>query len=807
MVDRSVWDALKQKAVGLFRKPPSVNEMGEASASTGEAPPVSGEEPVLELQTDPSNQNTALARVEIRAEIPLGTTLRFSITTGQDGQVTLGEKSLVVTEQTTVSTAQPQAGKTAPPSLPLPRATLPNLPAQTVLAWLSQNIAWVLGGAALLVSLALIAWRLEDFPIYFFGDEAVQVLFAETLIKNNFLAANPQGIPIYIEAAGNRWTPVLSMYFHAVTMLLFGKSIIVTRLTTGLVGMAGILAAGFALRDVFKSRFWWLAPIVAVAMPGWLLHVRTGFETVMAAGFYGLFILFYLLYRYRSPKYIFHALIFGAAVFYSYSNAQAIIAAAGMLLFFSDIKYHWENRAWLLKGSLLALVLLVPFILFRLREPGAIAEHLRTVNSFVAQDIPLQQKIVLYFQRYFYGLSPQYWFIPNTHDLARHRMVGMGQITTWMFPLFLIGLVLALVQIRESAFRAILIAALAAPVGAAVLEVTITRVLPFIVPAVMLIVLGFEWLTERFSSKAPAWLFSTIGLVIFSMAGITTLNTALTKGPLWVTDYGLYGMQFGAKQIFVDTLPKYLRDPNARIFMSSTWANGTDNFIRFFLSQPEQMRVQMSSINDYIDNLKTIGPDDYFVLTPSEYERALQSGRFEKVEVAEIINYPNDAPGFYIVQVQYAQGVEAIIAAEQEEKRKPVTGSVIIDGQEMQITYSRIDMGQPKDLFDGDFFTLMRGAEANPYFLEMVFPSPRSVTGLVLDLATMDYEITVSLYAPGAETPVTYTTRGEKITTDAHVEMAFENAPEKVERVTLSILNLLTGDFANIHIRELKLIP
>ncbi len=807
MLTQSVWDFLKQKANRLFHSENSVSVSGQGAVTPPEDTPIRAGEPMLEAESV-AIEKSLYSHVEIHADIPLGTTLHFKITAESDGQVVVSEKVLTANSaSSTLVIPQPEQKAAKPASQPT-QVPFPQPVNKNWTAWLSQHTAWVFGAVALLISLALITWRLEDFPIYFFGDEAYQVLFAETLIKNNFLAANPQGIPIYIEAAGNRWTPMISTYLHAITLLVFGKSIFVTRLTTGLVGLAGIVAAGFALKEIFRSKLWWLSTLVALSMPAWLLHDRTGFETVMSTGFYGGFALFYLLYRYRSPHYIYGALGFGAAVFYSYSNAQAIMAAAGLMLFLADIRYHWQNRAILSKGFLFALVLAIPLIIFRIKEPGAIGEHMRTVNSFIVQDIPLGLKISRYLQNYTYGLSPQYWFIPNTHDLIRHRMQGMGQIATWMLPFFITGLVIAALRIRESSYRTVILMALAVPAGAATLEITITRVLPFIVPATMLVILGLDWLRERFLQKMPLALASAALLAFFGVSGAWTLHTALTQGPLWTDDYGLYGLQFGAKQVFADALPEYLAQaPNARVYVSSTWANGADNFLRFFLTPQEQAQVTMTGIDTFINNKLAINPDDLFVLTAQEYPQVADSGKFKEVAVQKIIKYPNGQPGFFLVKLAYVDDIDAILAAEKEELRKPIVGEVEIDGQVVKITYARIDMGQPKDLFDGNLFSLMRGAEANPYVLELTYPEPHIVSGLVLDLATMDYEVIVSLFPPGDETPTIYRAIGEQITTDAHIEMAFENGPDRVERIILSIRNLRTGDFANVHIREVKFLP
>lgn len=79
------------------------------------------------------------------------------------------------------------------------------------------------------------------------------------------------------------------------------------------------------------------------------------------------------------------------------------------------------------------------------------------------------------------------------------------------------------------------------------------------------------------------------------------LRTALVDGPFWFHDYGLYGIQYGAEQLFVDTIPGLLEKyPQANIQVTSTWANGADEFIRYFLTPAQQARVRMDGIDSYL---------------------------------------------------------------------------------------------------------------------------------------------------------------------------------------------------------------
>jgi hypothetical protein len=657
---------------------------------------------------------------------------------------------------------------------------------------------------------------LGDFPIYFFGDEAAQVLFAERLIDQGFRDQLGIWFPLYVDAAANRWTPMFSMYFHALSLSLFGKSVFVARATSTLVSVLAAAAVSLALKRVFKVRLWWAGVLLLAGAPAFFLHSRTAFETTMAVSFFAGFVSLYLLYRCKSPRYIYPAILVGACAFYTYSNAQVVMAALGALLLIFDFPYHLSNRRTLLSGAALGILAALPLLIFRMRLPEAAGEHLRMINSYWLHSIPVWDKLALFAQKYAYGLSPGYWFWPNSHDLARHRMEGMGHLHQITFPLFLVGLGIALRRLRSAQFRVVILAGLAAPAGAALLEVGITRVLFFTAPAVILMGVGLDWLVQRLEARLQAlpgavrvteWgVFAALAL-----GSLLLTRTALVDGPTWFQDYGLYGMQYGARQVFAEAIPELLqRYPQAEILVTSVWANGADNFMHFFLDERMCQQVRMDGIESYLFKQRPLDPQAIFIMTPLEYEKLLSSPKLRLVETVGRIPYPNGMPGFYMVRLAYTENAAAIFAIELEARNQLVEALVVVDGEEVILRHSQIDMGEPELMFDGDHFSLMRGLEANPFILEMLYPTPRPVKGLEADFGLMDVNLTVKLFAPGGEDPqlptVRYTLARQRVT-DPIIRMDWDAPPAEVERVRLEIFNPLSGESANIHIRELKILP
>lgn len=648
---------------------------------------------------------------------------------------------------------------------------------------------------------------LNRFPAFFFSDEAMQTIFAEKLIDNNFIAANNKNIPVYVTVEGDRWSPMASIYIQAGSVLLFGKSVLQTRATSIFIGFLGVISIGLILKYIFNQKYWWVAILFLTLLPAWFLHSRTAFETVMATAFFAIFLLFYLLYRYRDPNFIFGAVIFGALSFYSYSNSQALMGVMAIGLAISDFSYHRKNRRILLWTLPLVVLAAIPFIIFQLKVPDGLATHLRAINSYWFQSLSISQKLLIFFKNYLIGLSPNYWFIENSRDLIRHRMVGYGHIPLWSLPMVITGLVLAIKNFREPSYRAILISILAAPVGGSMLEISIARILAMIVPITLLAIIGLDWLFGWVERKIKLVFIAAGAFIILAALSIFTLNDAVINGPLWTNVYGLYGLQYGAVQIFEETLPAYVQDKSVRnIIVSPVWANATNRFVEFFFSAEEgRNRIAIEGLDTYLLRKQDIDSSDLFVWTTEEYQRAVESGKFKSIKVEKVIPYPSGEPGFFVARMQYADNIDEIFAAEKEARSKPIEEEIELDGQLVRVTYSRIDGGELNNIFDNDVKTLMRGLEANPFIVQLEFDEPRSINTVDLTTATMkDFTIILRAYGGTNDSPVIYENNYKDLPPDPMVSINLENGPLSVKKLIVEIKHHTLEDPTNIHIRELQ---
>jgi predicted PurR-regulated permease PerM len=156
-------------------------------------------------------------------------------------------------------------------------------------------------------------------------------------------------------------------------------------------------------------------------------------------------------------------------------------------------------------------------------------------------------------------------------------MKGYGHLLWWTFPFVMLGLVLTILRLKKPEYRILLLALLTAPAGASLVAASITRALFMVIPAAFLAALALdqivEWLSRLKIRKAITVLF-----LFITLAGTNgyMLYDALVNGPTWYQNYNLYGMQFGARQVF-GAIKEYLSEhPQDKLFLASGWTNGTD---------------------------------------------------------------------------------------------------------------------------------------------------------------------------------------------------------------------------------------
>lgn len=648
--------------------------------------------------------------------------------------------------------------------------------------------------------------RLSDFPIFFFTDEAIQANTAQSLFTHHFRDGYGVFLPPYF-LNDARWAMSLNIYLLVLPIVVLGKTVLVTRGTFVVVSLLGAAAAGGALK-VMKSPAWWSPPFLLAAMPVDFLHSRIAFETTPAcmAGF----LCAYLLYRLRSPRYLFLAILFGAATFYSYTAGQGIMLVFGILLFVTDFRYHlrvFRENPWILAGSLLLLALVaVPLVREQLRHPHTTRDQLQILNSYWVGPAPLTRKLHIFVSNYVRAFSPVSWFRPGIEEALRHRLKGIAYVPAAYAPLLLLGIGGAFLKWHRSpGHRVILLSPIAVPFAAAAAERQILRVLPMIVPIALLAALGLAELFPLVRRPVLLSVVSALSAAALAVSAGQLTRVAIRDGPTWFRSYGLYGLQYGARQVFQIIREELARSPSTRVVLSSVWANNPEPFIEFFLTPPERKRARIADVDGYLLYRMPLSPEELFILTPEQYHRAVSSGKLIVSRPERTVPWPDNRTGFYFVRLEYSPAADAILQAEREARRRLVEETASISGESVVVRHSLLDIGLLRFIFDGRPDTLIRGFEANPFVLEISFASPRRIARVHLILGTMKLvrlclQVTPADGAAPASFEKTYTNlRGEPL-----LDIVLPGGPVRTSQIRIEIEDITAGETSHIHVRELS---
>lgn len=668
-------------------------------------------------------------------------------------------------------------------------------------------------GLALIIYLLIRLVDLEDFPIYFFSDEAIQTVHAADLIRDQFVGPYNDFLPTFFDNGG-QFNLSTSVYYQVLPTLLFGKAIWVTRGSAAILTLLAALGVGLIIEMSLKKGFGWLAVLVLSLMPAWFLHSRTAFETSMAVSFYTGFVCCYVLYRYKNPRYLYLAALMAGLAFYSYSPMRVVIGFTLLGFLLSDVKYHWQQKNTFLKAIGLGLLLLFPYLRFSLDHPGESVHHLEILGSYWVQNISFLEKLGHFVVEYARGLNPFYWYLQNNVDLQRHIMKNYGHLWQAGFPFLLVGIYWCVRHIKQPLARMMLIMVLAAPSGAAIVGLGITRTLVMVIPASLLTTIGmvqvWDWIKQKICRTKN--LFNGYGTVLFlctftalGLLNVRMLVDAIRNSPTWFTNYGLYGMQYGARQVFGTIKSELQEYPQKKFYLTSAWTNGADVLARFFFDDP--LPFEMGSIDGFINDYRQFDPDTVFVMIPEEMKSMQESQKFTNVKTQKVIDYPDGEPGFYFTTLEYVPDIENVFSDELAARRYLNSETLLLtDGREVEVDYSTLDMGEIKHVFDGDSSTLARTWESNPFRIIVHFSEPMPMEQLILKIGGEATRIEADIWQADAMEPIQLTHEVPESADPRFTKLDLPSLTD-VAWLEIRVKNLNNSEPAHVHLWEIQFSP
>lgn len=636
-----------------------------------------------------------------------------------------------------------------------------------------DRAAWLLCALSCAAYLALFLAQLNDFPIYFFSDEAIHPIEFQRLRQNHWKALEEPNevLPAYFRNV-LKYNLSLSVYAHGIFELLAGRSVETVRTLSVLGCFSSVLALALLLRAA-GWREWWLAILAFACAPGWFLHARTGFEATLMASCYGWFLYFYHRYRTGQLASILPAMLFGAGTFYSYSNGQGLMLVTAVLLFTLDAKWHWQHRNWAGLGMAFAIVLFLPYVRFRLQHPKMMEEHLSDINTYLNEPgLSLLTRIQLYLHHYFSAMSPRFWFSPGVESVVRHDPVGFGHVYWLLLPPAVLGLAVAWLRRRQAWVPLLAAAWVAGPVTAALAGIGLNRVLCMLFPLIALAVVGLSWLGEWMQSRAAHLAYRGGLAALFLTTAAMLQAEILARAPTYSHDYSLHGHQWGAQAIFRDSLPRWAaRFPKAQLMVTHAWANNADIFAPFFgfsryEGQPQRYvrflsLEQMISSGDY-----NVRPEDVVVLTKEEYRDIPKHPGIERFTILERIRYPDSSVGFYVGHLVRRPDFEAVELRARQASAQVLSGELNLGGVPAKVSLRGVEGGTTLEaFFTGQGGGVARCVQGIPLDARIEFPGPQPVRSVEI----------VHWDAGVVKLKCRATCRGEEVSTFAN-ERNFERA-------------------------------
>lgn len=644
---------------------------------------------------------------------------------------------------------------------------------------------------------------LGSFPSYFSCDESISSVRAADLIQNGFRGADNVLLPTFLRNDGQNSLSA-TVYLQMLPNILLGQSVWGVRGFTALLSVLGAWWLYCILRDFFKLRLPWLGVLLLAAAPTWLLHSRTGLEAPQMVVFYIGFLYYYMRYRGGETKMLFASLGLGVLAFYVYTPGQLIVTASGVLLLMMDARYHWKNRKIALIGLGLLVLAALPLLRFWLQYPTTYMERLALYRSpLVDAGLTTGEKISAYFGNYLTGIDPAFWFLPNERENIKYLMGPYPNLPLVYFPLMCWGLWLSLRRWREAPMRITWVALLTAPVASALVAPSIPRMLSFILPVILLSALAIEWILDWLVKHLPQIsrrVMEAALLLVLAIASIALLTDALQNGARWNRSYGLDGLQWGAPQVYA-AAEDYVRiRPDRTLYISPNWTFQGDEVRRFFTSNP---KIIVHGFEEYMDSVITDIDQITFVLTPREYDLAVESGKFDPLTVDQMLMYPDETPGFYFVRLRYAPNILEIFQAEVEALRALVDAEWMIGVLPVSGRTSQLDVGPVANAFDGDQSTLIRSAGSNPLVIEIDFDEVQELSGVRARLGSEAVELRAMVTPPQGEAR-TFSIQQGGSDGFKDVELNF-GEPILASMLRIEILDVNSAEPANVHLWEVTL--
>lgn len=401
------------------------------------------------------------------------------------------------------------------------------------------------------IAIYLFTFQIVNFPPYFFCDEAISGLDANSLITTG---ADIHGArwPIFFEGFGD-YALSLTVYLQIPFNIIFGMNEFSVRLRTAIISLLGITFFSAILWRNGLRTVAWLPFLLFSVSPVWFLHSRTGFEYVVASVFYLSFMFAYLLALHKEDgAWLIAGSIAASLCFYSYTPARGWVIVAAALLAVVNIRFHLKHMRASVGALCLGLALLSPFIYAFFVHPEIVTKRFQAVGGGEFTRLSLDDQFRQIISNYVTALNPEYWFSLDgtvANSVERHILPRLSALPLWMAPCFALGMLLIIIHFWRIRERSILCFLLAIPLPAAMASMNHERVMAISAIYIAIAVGGISWLFYRLGNRrAAAYSLSCALFLVLALYAYEFNRYVHNFAFRRYNDYGFYGVQAGARR-------------------------------------------------------------------------------------------------------------------------------------------------------------------------------------------------------------------------------------------------------------------
>jgi len=343
---------------------------------------------------------------------------------------------------------------------------------------------------SMFLAIILFFTKLESTPPAIYSDESTVGYNAFSILKTG-RDEYGKAFPLAFRFFG-AYTPPLAVYFTVPFVYLFGLNPISVRLLSAISSLflVVVLYRLATLLNLFKNKYVSaLCSLIFVTTPWVIFNARLGYEVTFG------YALFYLGVLFVWRSYLLNRVSFWGLIFLSLSTYTAhterylvpLFLLCFLLIYRSKV-FIKKNVTSLSKGILLLFVLHLPH-LYLLTTPAFWVKNLAFGSGSLSLGIrDFIGQLIVYF-------SPQTYFGTLTSDInLQHFIPEISLFYSWQLVLFVLGVFVLVTSPKTDSKKLLFLLLITSPIPGAFSGhfISIQRVLPVIIPIILIIGIGID---------------------------------------------------------------------------------------------------------------------------------------------------------------------------------------------------------------------------------------------------------------------------------------------------------------------------